>query len=72
MWILLAVAILIVIGIAYGLYTRTGSGINRHPLPDAQDPKVGDETRSQDRDLQDPRAGIDHGESHELDQRGTR
>ena len=72
MWIVLAVLVLIVIGVAYGLYTRKGSGINRHPLPDAHDPKVGDETKPADRDLQDPRAGVDQGESHELDQRGTR
>jgi hypothetical protein len=72
MWILLAVAILIVIGAAYGLYTRKGSGISRHPLPDARDPKVGDETKTADRALRSPPPGVDPGESHELDQRGTR
>lgn len=73
MWILLIVLILLVLGLAYGLYTRKGSGVNVHPGPDAADPVIGDETKAENEDLQgDQRAGVDRGESHELDQRGTR
>ncbi|MEZ5063030.1 MAG: hypothetical protein R2700_16255 [Solirubrobacterales bacterium] len=72
MWILLAVVVLVVIGVAYGLYTRKGSGISRHPLPDAWDPTVGDETKASGRNPPQPPPGVDPGESHELDQRGTR
>jgi hypothetical protein len=73
MWILLIVLILLVLGVAYGLYTRKGSGIDKHPAPDATDPVIGDETKAANVDLQgDQRAGVDRGESHELDQRGTK
>ena len=30
---------------AYGLFTRNGSGINKHPMGDSQDPVVGYETK---------------------------
>ena len=59
-------------GLAYGLYTRKGSGINKHPGPDSSDPIVGDETKAESKDLQDQRAGVDQTESAELDQRGTK
>ena len=73
MWLLLAVLVLLVFGLAYGLYTRKGSGINSHPGPDSRDPVIGDETKGENEDLQgDQRAGVDRGESAELDQRGTR
>ena len=74
MWILAIVLILLVLGLAYGLYTRKGSGVNAHPGPDAADPVMGDETKpGGGRDLEaDQRPGVDTGESHELDQRGTR
>jgi hypothetical protein len=72
-FILLAVLVALVAAIAYGLYTRQGSGINKHPRPDSQDPVVGDETKVENEDLQgDERAGVDRTESPELDQRGTR
>ncbi len=72
-WLLIVVLVLLVFGLAYGLYTRKGSGIDLHPGPDSGDPVVGDETRRQNKDLQDDqRAGVDRTESAELDQRGTR
>jgi hypothetical protein len=72
-FVLLAVLIMLVGAIAYGLYTRQGSGINKHPRNDSQDPVVGDETKVENEDLQgDERAGVDRTESPELDQRGTR
>lgn len=39
---LLVVAVVIVtfFGVAYGLKTRQGSGINEHPGPDSVDPKI--------------------------------
>jgi hypothetical protein len=73
MWLLLIVLVLLVFGLAYGLYTRKGSGINSHPGPDSSDPVIGDETKRENEDLQgDQRAGVDRTESAELDQRGTR
>ena len=72
MWLLLAVLILLILGLAYGLYTRKGSGINKHPGPDSSDPIVGDETKAESKDLQDQRAGVDQTESAELDQHGTK
>jgi hypothetical protein len=72
-FILLAVLVALVAAIAYGLYTRQGSGINKHPRADSHDPVVGDETKTENEDLQgDERAGVDRTESPELDQRGTR
>ena len=72
-FVLLAVLIMLVGAIGYGLYTRQGSGINKHPRADSQDPVVGDETKVENSDLQgDERAGVDRTESPELDQRGTR
>lgn len=73
MWLLLVVLVLLVFGLAYGLYTRKGSGVNFHPGPDSQDPVIGDETKRRNDDLQgDQRAGVDRTESAELDQRGTK
>lgn len=73
MWLLLIVLIALVFGLAYGLYTRKGSGINHHPGPDSSDPVIGDATKRENEDLQgDQRAGVDRTESAELDQRGTR
>ncbi|MBA2523989.1 MAG: hypothetical protein H0V25_11780 [Solirubrobacterales bacterium] len=71
--IVLAVLVILVFAVAYGLFTRQGSGINKHPGPDAQDTVVGDETKKENSDLQeDERAGVDRTESGELDQRGTK
>ena len=73
MWLLLIVLVALVFGLACGLYTRKGSGINLHPGPDSQDPVIGDETKRENDDLQgEQRAGVDRTESAELDQRGTR
>lgn len=63
-YILLGVLILMVFGVSYGLYTRKGSGINKHPMPDSQDPIV-------DGAEDDERAGVDRRESAEMDQRGV-
>jgi len=73
MWLLLIVLILLVLGVAYGLYTRKGSGINSHPGPDSRDPVIGDETKVENGDLPgDEPIGAPRGEGGELDQRGTR
>lgn len=72
-FILLGVMVAMVFAIAYGLYTRQGSGVNKHPMGDSQDPVVGDETKGTNNDLQgDERAGVDRTESVEMDQRGTK
>ena len=63
-FILLGVLVIMVFAIGYGLYTRQGSGINRHPRQDSQDPVV-------DGVEDDERAGVDRRESAELDQRGV-
>lgn len=72
--ILVAVLVLVVIGMAYGLYTRQGSGIDHHPTGDSGDPVPGDETKTSagpgDEDEVVP--GVDPTEGHEQDQRGTR
>ena len=71
-FILLGVMIAMVFAVSYGLFTRQGSGINKHPMGDSQDPVVGDETKRTNKDLQgDERAGVDRTESAEMDQRGT-
>ncbi|MDQ3102690.1 MAG: hypothetical protein M3Q53_02465 [Actinomycetota bacterium] len=72
-FILLGVLVVVVFAVAYGLFTRQGSGINKHPRGDSQDPVVGDETKQTNEDLQgDERAGVDRTESAEMDQRGTK
>lgn len=72
-FILLGVMVAMVFGLAYGLFTRKGSGINKHPMGDSQDPVVGDETKRSNSDLQgDERAGVDRTETVEMDQRGTK
>lgn len=71
-FILLGVLVAMVFAVSYGLYTRQGSGINKHPGPDSQDPVVGDDTKRRNKDLQeDERAGVDRTESAEMDQRGV-
>lgn len=72
-YILLGVLILMVFGIAYGLYTRQGSGINQHPTKDSQDPVLGDQTKSKGEDEHEDESatGIDQTEGSAMDQRGT-
>ena len=71
-FILLGVLVLLVFGTAYGLFTRQGSGVNKHPGADSQDPVVGDQSKTENSDLQgDERAGVDRTESSEMDQRGV-
>ncbi len=71
-FIVLGVMVILVFAIAYGLYTRKGSGIDQHPGPDAQDTVVGDQTKRKNEDLQEnERPGVDRTESGEMDQRGT-
>lgn len=70
--IVIGVAAILFFAIAYALYTRKGSGIDKHPGPDAQDTVVGDQTKRTNEDLQeDERPGVDRTESGEMDQRGT-
>ncbi len=41
-WIILVVAIVLFVGVVYGLYTRRGSGINQRPLgPERGDAQSG-------------------------------
>ena len=71
-FILLGVLVVFVWGIGYALYTRQGSGINKHPSEDADDPVLGDETKMDDDDEpEDERAGIDQSEGSPMDQRGV-
>ncbi len=70
-FIVLAVLVILVFAIAYGLFTRQGSGINKHPGPDSQDTVTGDQTKGGHGAGGDERAGVDQTESGELDQRGT-
>lgn len=71
-FILLAVMIVVVFAISYGLFTRQGSGINKHPQGDSQDPVVDQGDAVGDRGEEgDERAGVDRTESAEMDQRGT-
>ena len=72
-FILLAVMIVMVFAISYGLFTRQGSGINKHPQGDSQDPVVseGDGEGDLDDDRGDERAGVDRTETVEMDQHGT-
>lgn len=69
--IFLAVVIVLILAVAYGLFTRQGSGINKHPRSDSQDPKTELE-RDEDEDL-DERAGVDstEGGADGMDQHGT-
>lgn len=72
-FILLGVLIVIVFAVAYGLFTRQGSGINKHPVEDSQDPVLGDQTKSEGEDEhEDERAGIDQTEGSPMDQRGSK
>jgi hypothetical protein len=71
--ILLVVLVLLVFGLAYGLYTRKGSGINQHPTKDSSDPVIGDPTKGKGPDEHETEigAGVDQSEGSPMDQRGT-
>lgn len=72
--ILVVVLVILVFGIAYGLFTRQGSGINQHPTKDSSDPVIGDPTKSKGEDEHENEigAGVDQSEGSPMDQRGTR
>lgn len=73
-YILLGVMIVMVFAVGYGLYTRQGSGINKHPSPDSHDPALGDTTKlgeDEDEETEDERAGVDLTEGSPMDQRGV-
>ena len=71
-FILLGVLVILVFAIAYGLYTRQGSGISQHPTSDAGDPVLGDQTKKGGEENEDDRAaGVDQTEGSPMDQRGT-
>ncbi|HYP49155.1 MAG TPA: hypothetical protein VEQ61_11000 [Thermoleophilaceae bacterium] len=63
-WIFLLVLVLILVGIIFGYYTRTGSGIDQHPS-DGLDGAPGAEGQSE-------LSGRDEGEGSALDTHGTR
>ena len=72
--LLILVLIALVFAIAYGLYTRQGSGINQHPTKDSTDPVIGDPTKSKGEDEHETEigAGVDQSEGSRIDQRGVR
>lgn len=72
-FILLGVLVIMVFAIAYGLYSRQGSGINQHPVADSQDPVLGDQTKNKGKDEKENElaTGIDQTEGSAMDQRGT-
>ncbi len=47
MFIVVAVFIVTILAVAYGLKTRKGSGINEHPGPTSQDPELDVSDRDQ-------------------------
>jgi hypothetical protein len=60
-FIVVAVFVLTILGVAYGLKTRKGSGINEHPGPDQSEPVPRGEP-----------ADPDHQEDSVLDQHGKK
>jgi hypothetical protein len=72
--ILVLVVVALIFAVAYGLFTRQGSGINQHPTPDSTDPVIGDPTKSKGEDEHETEigAGTDQSEGSTMDQRGTR
>ena len=62
-----------VFGIAYGLFTRQGSGINQHPVADSHDPVLGDPSKSKGKGEHENElaTGIDQTEGSVMDQRGV-
>ena len=63
-WLFLGAILVIVAGLVYGLYTRSGSAIDEHPL-DARQEAPGAKGQSEI-------AGFDQGEGSTLDTHGTR
>lgn len=72
--ILIAVLVALVFAVAYGLYTRQGSGVNQHPTKDSTDPVLGDPTKNKGEDEHEAEigTGVDQSEGSPVDQRGTR
>ncbi len=58
------VGVVILAGLVYGFYTRSGSGIDQHPI-DARDESPGAEGHAET-------SGADEGEGSALDTHGTR
>jgi hypothetical protein len=63
-WIFVVVILVILAGVVYGFYTRSGSGIDEHPV-DSRDESPGAEGPSEV-------SGKDEGEGSTLDTHGTR
>ncbi len=63
-WVFVVAVVVILAGIVYGFYTRSGSGISEHPL-DVRDDAPGAEGRSEV-------SGKDEGEGSTFDTHGTR
>jgi len=68
-FIVVAVFVLTVIGVAYGLKTRKGSGISNHPGPDPEDPDPAPGIGSPG---EGPPAGDDRPDGDPLDQHGMK
>lgn len=71
--IVLGVLIILVFGLAYGLFTRQGTGTNQHPTKDSTDPVLGDQTKNKGKDEHEDESATasDQSEGSALDQRGT-
>jgi hypothetical protein len=63
-WVFLVAILVILAGLVYGLYTRSGSAIDEHPL-DAREEAPGAKGQSEI-------AGADQGEGSSFDTHGTR
>ena len=59
------VALLLLVGMIHGLYTRSGSGIDQHPVDSFRGEAAGAEGQSE-------LSGRDEGEGSALDTHGTR
>ena len=74
-FILLGVLVALVFAIAYGLFTRQGSGINQHPVADSQDPVLGDQGegkgKGEDEHENEAATSIDQTEGSAMAQRGV-
>lgn len=73
-FIVIIVLAALVAAIAYGLFTRQGSGVNQHPVADSQDPVLGDQTKNKGKDEHEDEEAtfVDKTEGSAMDQHGTK
>jgi|GEM_PF-3006368 len=71
--VVVAVFALTILGVAYGLKTRKGSGINEHPGPDSGDPVTTEQSeRKETLAGREDGPGGEKEEDSVLEQRGTK